>query len=119
MSGKCAVQSCLTGWSVNDEGSGCIKEQNPANTPAASGKSTTFGSQIPRDLTYQSQQNGSHAPHVKLHPDLAWRVPDTHSGRKHENKRVKTKKDNANDIPLEHINADWTRIPDYRRYLAA
>ncbi|TBU48961.1 hypothetical protein BD309DRAFT_852760 [Dichomitus squalens] len=124
-SGKCAIHTCLAGWSVNDEGTGCIEDQNTANASTLSRDQSTLSMPSRRGLPYQPQQNDSRTAPVKPHADWVRRVLNIRSMQKREDQHVQVSNfdlesdhtDGVTRVGSKHINADWTRIPDYRRYL--
>ncbi|KAI1798182.1 hypothetical protein LXA43DRAFT_14060 [Ganoderma leucocontextum] len=126
ISGRCAVQSCLTRWSVDDDDTGCVEDIPHTSTPVDQGSQTGLSHESRRVLAYEFQQNATGADHVRPHVRWIPRGPDTHWPEKRDTDRSA----HVRDVPAHddrdqrtrlgpgHLKEDWTRIPDYRRHQA-
>ena len=96
MSGRCVVESCVSGWVVDAEGSGCIREQSIGGDE-----------HNPRGIASQLHQNETESHSVRPHSN--WRIADYRS--------VIDRADSVTprDASPIQFTEDWTRIPDYRR----
>ncbi|KAI0717362.1 hypothetical protein C8T65DRAFT_694256 [Cerioporus squamosus] len=103
--GRCVVQSCLSGWTVDAQGTGCMQEQSIRGDA-----STLLVQTLRRSLALESHHNGTgddNGHNLKPHSDVSWRVPDIRSEVVHE--------DRTQPASMQ-FKEDWTRIPDYRRH---
>ncbi|RPD65510.1 hypothetical protein L226DRAFT_609627 [Lentinus tigrinus ALCF2SS1-7] len=108
MSGKCIIQSCLPGWTVDAEGTGCIREQS-AVPQAQYISQAPLDKRTRRSLALQSHPNGTSSQGVKPHSN--WRIPDYRS----EPEGDYVDRASNDDGAAMRLKEDWTRIPDIRR----
>lgn len=102
--GRCAVQSCLGGWTANTDGSNCIED-------GSSDQSSLTAPSLRRGPAQDLERNQSVDKDPMPHTDVLWRVPDIRS------EDAKVEGDDA--VGSKQLKADWMRIPDYRRIIRA
>ena len=118
ISDKCAVQSCLARWSVDDNGLGRTEDQMlDALSSAGQASQTTLSHEARPVLAYGLQQNTTAADDAKPHARGTPPSPDVHWSAK-RNTPADNEEDRGAHIGPGHMHEDWTRIPDYRRTVA-
>ena len=111
-SGRCTVQSCLAGWAVNAEQSGCIQEQ-----PNVQDASTLLELSARHDPSNTTTDESVSRHTLKPHSDYLWRIPDYRSvSPEEESTDPEVKEARGTRLGLQRPKEDWTRIPDIRRF---
>ncbi|KAI0682236.1 hypothetical protein C8Q76DRAFT_637176 [Earliella scabrosa] len=111
-SGRCTVQSCLAGWAVSAEQSGCIQEQ-----PNVQDASTLLELSARHDPSNTTTDESVSRHTLKPHSDYLWRIPDYRSvPPEEESTDPEVKEARGTRLGLQRPKEDWTRIPDIRRF---
>ncbi|KAI0360657.1 hypothetical protein OH77DRAFT_707344 [Trametes cingulata] len=129
VSGTCAVRSCRAGWTVNDQGTGCVESSRTTDTylPDVSRQSYHSTRLLVKGFRRSEASHGDMDEHTSEagRIESLWRIPDIRFEKKLEEGWVRipdirseerTDPDSGStQVAPKKIQEDWVRIPDIRR----